>query len=174
VNDVAPPQSQQRQFPCRQCGANLVFAPGTTSLRCEYCGTQNDIAPLVEQIDELDFHAHASGVGAGAETQETLTVHCNACGAETDFTHDVSASKCPFCGAAIVATAASRKQIKPRSLLPFHVTRQQADDLVGCVAVVCARRPRPHRAAHGHRRRLRPRVDVRQRHLQPLHRPARR
>ena len=124
-----PPSQQPRQFPCRQCGANLVFAPGTTSLRCEYCGTQNDVAPLVVEIEELDFHAHASGVGAGAETQETLTVRCNACGAETDFTHDVAASKCPFCGAAIVATAVSRKQIKPRSLLPFHVTKQQADEL---------------------------------------------
>jgi predicted RNA-binding Zn-ribbon protein involved in translation (DUF1610 family) len=119
----------QRQFPCRQCGANLVFEPGTTALTCPYCGTRNDIAPLAEVIEELDFHAHASQLATSTETQETLTVRCNACGAETDFTHDVAASKCPFCGAAIVATASSKKQIKPRSLLPFHVTRQQAGDL---------------------------------------------
>lgn len=126
----AAPITTQRQFPCRQCGANLVFEPGTTSLKCPYCGTTNDIAPLAEVIEELDFQSFASaGQPAQAETQETLTVRCTACGAETDFTHDVAASKCPFCGAAIVATASSRKQIKPRSLLPFHVTRQQADAL---------------------------------------------
>jgi predicted RNA-binding Zn-ribbon protein involved in translation (DUF1610 family) len=121
-------QPGQRQFPCRQCGANLVFEPGTTCLKCPYCGTENDIAPLEAVIEELDFHAHAAELDS-TQIQETLTVRCNACGAETDFTHDVAASKCPFCGAAIVATASSKKQIKPRSLLPFHVNRQQADDL---------------------------------------------
>src|SRR5688500_9778707 len=125
----SPPPVSQRQFPCRQCGANLVFEPGTTALTCQYCGTRNDIAPLAEVIEELDFQTHASQLSASTETQETLTVRCNACGAETDFTHDVASSKCPFCGAAIVAAASSKKQIKPRSLLPFHVTRQQAGDL---------------------------------------------
>jgi ribosomal protein S27E len=106
-----------------------VFEPGTTSLRCQYCGTQNDIAPLADVIEELDFHEAASQAGAPADVQETLTVRCTACGAETDFTHDVAASKCPFCGAAIVATTLSKKQIRPRSLLPFHVSKPQADDL---------------------------------------------
>ena len=98
-------QASQRQFPCRQCGASLVFEPGTTSLKCPYCGTANDIAPLAEIIEELDFRTHASQHAPAGETQETLAVRCTACGAETDFTHDVAASKCPFCGAGIVATA---------------------------------------------------------------------
>jgi predicted RNA-binding Zn-ribbon protein involved in translation (DUF1610 family) len=129
--DDSQPQSQpkQRQFPCRQCGANLVFEPGTTCLKCPYCGTENDIAPLAQSIEELDFHAYASDRANASEIQETLTVRCTACGAETDFSHDVAASKCPFCGAAIVATAASKKQIKPKSLLPFYVTRDQANGL---------------------------------------------
>src|SRR5215212_9149714 len=125
----SPATPSQRQFPCRQCGANLVFEPGTTCLKCPYCGTENDIAPLAQVIEELDFNAFASEQTTLTQTHETLTVRCTACGAETDFTHDVSSSKCPFCGAAIVATASSKKQIKPRSLLPFHVTRQQADSL---------------------------------------------
>jgi predicted RNA-binding Zn-ribbon protein involved in translation (DUF1610 family) len=127
--DTSTAQSAQRQFPCRQCGASLVFEPGTTCLKCGYCGTENDIAPLAEQIEELDFHLYAQDAAAGEQTQETLAVKCTACGAETDFTHDVAASKCPFCGAAIVATASSRKQIKPRSVLPFHVKREQAGEL---------------------------------------------
>ena len=73
-------QSGQRQFPCRQCGANLVFEPGTTCLKCPYCGTENDIAPLESVIDELDFHAHAAELDS-TQVQETLTVRCTACGA---------------------------------------------------------------------------------------------
>jgi ribosomal protein S27E len=127
--ETTPPPITQRQFPCKQCGANLMFEPGTTALTCRYCGTRNDITPLAEVIEELDFQQHAAQLAASTETQETLTVRCNSCGAETDFTHDVAASRCPFCGAAIVATASSKKQIKPRSLLPFHVNRQQAGEL---------------------------------------------
>ena len=47
----------------------------------------------------------------------------------TSVTHHRSADKCPFCGAAIVAEAASSKIIKPRSLLPFHIRPEQATEL---------------------------------------------
>ncbi len=127
--DASPASTSPRQFPCRQCGANLVFEPGTTAMKCQYCGTMNDIAPLADVIEELDFGKYASEQTTLTETQETLTVHCNTCGAETDFTHDVASSKCPFCGSPIVATASSKKQIKPRSLLPFYITKPQADGL---------------------------------------------
>ena len=36
---VAPASSQtQHEFPCKQCGANLQFQPGTRTLKCPYCG----------------------------------------------------------------------------------------------------------------------------------------
>jgi len=38
----------------------------------------------------------------------------------------VVASKCPFCGAPIVATAQSHKQIKPKAVLPFIISRERA------------------------------------------------
>ncbi|MBQ5550209.1 MAG: hypothetical protein IIT32_04045, partial [Bacteroidales bacterium] len=33
----------QNQVKCRQCGGTLMFAPGTTSLQCEFCGAMNEI-----------------------------------------------------------------------------------------------------------------------------------
>src|SRR5688572_19613838 len=126
----------QRQFPCKQCGANLVFKPGTSSLTCPYCGTENPIVPAAldagatapARVDELDFRAHVARLARSEPVQETVTVRCNTCGAESDFTHDVAADHCPFCGSGIVATASSRKLIKPRSLLPFVVTHAQAGE----------------------------------------------
>jgi hypothetical protein len=62
-----------------------------------------------------------------AEVHETLTIKCAECGAESVLPPDTTADICPFCGSAIVATAASHKAIKPNCLLPFAIPKQRAD-----------------------------------------------
>jgi predicted RNA-binding Zn-ribbon protein involved in translation (DUF1610 family) len=127
--DTAPPPSTapRRQFPCKDCGGDLVFAPGTNCLKCPYCGAENCIPDAPPgSVHEEDFRATLANLTDSTDLQDTLTVKCVACGAESQFGSDVVANKCPFCGAAIVATAQSKKQIKPKALLPFLITREQA------------------------------------------------
>jgi predicted RNA-binding Zn-ribbon protein involved in translation (DUF1610 family) len=125
--DTATPTKPQHQFPCKQCGADLVFAPGTNCLKCPYCGAENCIPEAPPgAVQEEDFRATLANLATSQELADTLTVKCVACGAESQFNSDVVANKCPFCGAAIVATAQSKKQIKPKALLPFLITREQA------------------------------------------------
>lgn len=102
--------------------------PGTHSLVCPYCGMSNEIAPSNERIEELDFTRHLDAIPP-EQMLETLAVRCNTCGAETTLKPNVTASRCPFCGSAIVAQAVSRRLIKPRGLLPFHVTQEEAGEL---------------------------------------------
>jgi DNA-directed RNA polymerase subunit RPC12/RpoP len=54
-------------------------------------------------------------------------VKCTACGAESSLNPNVTAGRCPFCGSPIVTQGHPHRQIKPRSLLPFHVRRERAD-----------------------------------------------
>ena len=115
-----------RRFPCGQCGAKLVFEPGTTLLVCKYCGFENPISESGTVIRELDYHAHLARLAEGEVLQETPTVKCTACAAEVERPEHVTAFACPFCGSDIVGAAFSRKRIRPQSLLPFRVTRQQA------------------------------------------------
>lgn len=129
MGGVVAAASGQRQFPCSQCGANLVFAPGTQSLVCPYCGTHNQIAVADEPVRELDYLQQLARLEKEEALVEVLTVHCDTCGAESSLSHNATAGVCPFCGAAIVAQAASRRQIKPGSLLPFEVPRARANDL---------------------------------------------
>jgi DNA-directed RNA polymerase subunit RPC12/RpoP len=126
----APSQQQtHRQFPCKNCGANLQFAPGTRSLVCPYCGTTNEIAaPSDARVEEIDFAQTVNNL-APEELVETLAVRCNTCGAETTLKPNVTAARCPFCGSAIVAQAMSRRLIKPKAVLPFHITHDQAGQL---------------------------------------------
>lgn len=124
--NTAIPQHQQRQFPCKQCGANLQYAPGTRTLKCPYCGTANEIPESAETVEELDFRAWLTKVADEQLTDEALTVKCTTCGAESTLAANITADLCPFCGSSIVAQAMSSRRIKPQALLPFSVTREQA------------------------------------------------
>jgi DNA-directed RNA polymerase subunit RPC12/RpoP len=120
------PVAQNKQFPCSQCGAKLDFAPGTTALQCPYCGGQTPIPQSEEQIVELDFREFLAKAAGEQESQEEKRVKCDKCGAETTMPPVVTASLCPFCGANLVLTAYASRLLKPKALLPFHITQKQA------------------------------------------------
>lgn len=115
-----------RQFPCRQCGADLAFAPGTDHLVCPYCGTENLVAVAETVIEELDYEATIRHLAGEAETFEAVTARCSNCGAATTLDPNVTGDACAFCGAALVIEGASTRLIRPQSLLPFKVTEPQA------------------------------------------------
>ena len=115
-----------RQFPCKQCGAKLEFAPDAQVLKCPYCGCENAIAAATAPVEELDFRAALSRQGDVSDTHESQRVKCSHCGAETTMPPDAAAGLCPFCGSSIVFTGQTSRLIKPGALLPFAVTREAA------------------------------------------------
>lgn len=114
------------EFKCQQCAALLKYAPGTGSLKCDYCHHHNVIPICEEDIEELDFHAYLKTVQNEVPVEERLVLNCNACGAESTAEKNVTAHSCPFCDTDIVSTEKSVRLIKPRSLLPFKVTQSEA------------------------------------------------
>ena len=119
-----------RQFSCKDCGADLKFAPGTNALKCPYCGVENEIETteeaVADAVEELDFREHLAKLKAGQETYEVLTARCTNCGAQTSFDEHITSDLCPFCGAALVHEKASTRMIKPQALLPFKVDDKAA------------------------------------------------
>ena len=124
MNATLPPA--QRQFPCKQCGGNLQFAPGTDSLQCPYCGTTNQVPVAASAVAKLDYLAFIHQLPDSDAVHETIIVKCTCCAAETTLAPDVTASTCPFCGSGIVATGSSKKSIRPGALLPFKVKQNEA------------------------------------------------
>ncbi len=122
-------QRQPKRFPCRKCGAELNFAPGTTTLQCQYCGTENAIPTSADQVRELDFRAYLRRLEAdqsdALDTIEIAELKCDACSAEVVKPERLDTFACPFCGSNIEATTHSRRLIKPQALLPFKVTDKQ-------------------------------------------------
>ncbi|MCU0613194.1 MAG: hypothetical protein MUE60_15580 [Candidatus Eisenbacteria bacterium] len=113
-------------FPCRSCGAKVEFAPGAGTLKCPYCGASNEIPRSAEDIVELDFHAFLAEASAKAETMEASAATCPSCGATSSVEAHTTLSHCPFCGTQLMVKAQPHRFIKPKALLPFAVTQQDA------------------------------------------------
>ncbi len=120
------PENDPVTFQCENCGGDLKFKPGARALACPYCGTENEIAADQGQtVRERDFLQALRDSAASEEMVERITFTCDSCGAEITFEENVTASECAYCGSNIVAQSHSCKQIKPKSLLPFKITRDQ-------------------------------------------------
>lgn len=119
------------QHPCRDCGADLAFRPGTNHLVCPYCGAENEIAVAAGAIDEHDFHATLAGLARDAEADEVFTATCLNCAATTTLPPNVTAATCAFCGAPVDVSAHSTRRIRPQALAPFAVDERAAREAFG-------------------------------------------
>ncbi len=119
---------EPNQYPCKQCGAKLDFAPGTSSLKCPYCGFENPIEKSEVKIEELDYRSFLAAAAKEKDTHEAVRVKCDKCGAETTQPPESTSGICPFCGANMVFSGQSSHLIRPEALLPFKVTQKAAFD----------------------------------------------
>lgn len=117
-----------KTFPCKNCGADLEFKPGTNSLKCPYCSAENEITAVEVDIQELDYTAYLQKQEKDEKTEERITLNCESCGAQISLDKNITGDECPFCGSKVVAQERSVKVIKPESLLPFQITKEQAAD----------------------------------------------
>ena len=117
-----------RAFPCRSCGAKLAFAPGTTSLKCDFCGAVNDFDEKTDVVEELDLDDWMRTLAAAHETHEQEHVKCKNCGGEQTLAANLFATACVFCGTPITSQSYAQRLIKPKSLVPFQITRLQAQN----------------------------------------------
>jgi len=106
----------------------MDFDPTHAALLCPYCGHENPIPQSEDDVEELDFAAFLETALDDEQYEERQTVRCPGCTAETTFAPDITSDECPFCGTPIVLTATTSKQIRPRSVLPFHITSRAANE----------------------------------------------
>ncbi len=120
-----------RKFPCKQCGAGLEFAPGQSVLQCPYCGFREEIPTTEQAIREYNLEEALLSLprteGWGTERR---ALHCENCGATTTFAEGQVAGQCAFCGSAkVVQQGSAANLIRPESLVPFTVKKEQASAL---------------------------------------------
>ena len=131
AGESQPPSSDEHRFPCGQCGANLRYSPGQTSMTCSYCGHEQDIPGASEDerasaLAPLDLHTALNRDLPESEIEETRVLSCPNCGAQVEFEAEVHSSECPFCATPVVTDTGTHRHIKPQGVLPFRLTETEA------------------------------------------------
>lgn len=122
---------KERRFGCQNCGADLQYEPGTSSMKCPYCGSETHIPQgALDQPKEHDISQ--LNVLATAQVQSLVpagrSVTCKQCGATTQLGEGKVSTKCPFCGSTfVVPQEESRKLIKPEGVVPFQFDKNSAN-----------------------------------------------
>ncbi len=117
----------QSEVICKNCAAKLTFKPGSKSLKCEACGTENEIITADTVVEELDFDKFLSEQYNTVKKEEITTVACTACGAKTTFTPNVVSDFCPFCGSVLVSKKPETSNyMRPSLLIPFMLDHKKA------------------------------------------------
>jgi len=121
-----PKRSNQNEISCKQCGGKLTFSAGEEKLKCNSCGTINEIAvdraAQYDAIQEIDFHAFLRNAGSTAVQTQVMTVNCTGCGASTTFDPNIISDHCEFCGSPLAVKEGHKiNMISPKALLPFKV-----------------------------------------------------
>lgn len=120
-------EKTNQELKCRGCGAVLQFSPGTTNLKCIYCGAENPIEASSAPIEEIDYEAFLRSEYDKEEKIEVASVKCKSCGAFVTLKPNVTSDDCPYCASSIVISGGSTsKVLKPKSVLPFKVEKKQA------------------------------------------------
>ena len=124
------PQDEYR-WPCEQCGAQLRYAPGQSSLTCDHCGHVQRIRakpPRAEAraLQELDLARGLRDDLASGDMVEVRTTTCPNCGAQVEIQGATHATECPFCATPVVLDTGTTRHIKPQALVPFALTEAEA------------------------------------------------
>lgn len=137
------------QFKCPSCGNDLSFDASTGKLQCPSCGhsmpieetpktevyNQSPADPSdVTMFDPNDIPEECSyqyvGEASIPHTEFSDTdvneYQCNNCGAIILAGKDTTATLCSFCGSPVVLTDRLSGKLAPAKVIPFRITREDA------------------------------------------------
>jgi len=127
VKETVEKELEIGSFACTNCGGDLTYKAGTSSLTCQHCGTTNEIPQIEAEFEELDFKDFLENNSNAEETLEEKFVKCNSCGATSSLEPHVTSGNCPYCSTPLVIEQSSiQRIIQPKALLPFHLKKEEA------------------------------------------------
>lgn len=113
------------RFTCRNCGAQIYYAPGTSVLKCPSCGTEQTIEADGRSIVEHSYDEWASLPPKPVATIAKQVLQCQNCGATTET--DLLAGRCQFCNGVLIALTSPPGLIVPEAVVPFVIDQTAAN-----------------------------------------------
>jgi DNA-directed RNA polymerase subunit RPC12/RpoP len=125
-----PFQESIHKKSCVNCGAELNYAPGTTELKCDYCGYTQEITPSESSFEELELKKYLDEMGSLTHTEEITVLHCKNCGANQHIEENYKSLHCVYCTMPLIIEDAYKEDwILPGAVLPFQLDQEKAHSI---------------------------------------------
>ncbi|GAA4305553.1 DNA helicase PriA [Aestuariibaculum suncheonense] len=126
MEDIKSQKSELKKA-CVNCGAELLYAPGTTTLVCEYCSYEETIQPLNESFEELELKPYLEKIGGQSHSEEIAMLQCKNCGANQHIEEHYKSLHCIYCSMPLIIEDAYKEEwILPGAVLPFQIDHKKA------------------------------------------------
>jgi len=125
-----PQQKSELKKACINCGAALLYAPGTTALKCSYCGHTETIISSKDELEELALKKYLSEMGEQSHSEEITILHCKNCGANQHIEEHYKSLHCIYCSMPLIVEDAYKEEwIIPGAVLPFQIDQKKAHQI---------------------------------------------
>ncbi|MBI5531090.1 MAG: hypothetical protein HY898_00140 [Deltaproteobacteria bacterium] len=131
---MTQPNDPGTTFECRSCGAKLVFDAASQAMKCPFCTAKEAVqaaapAQAAQALREIPIEEGLARATRGLGTQGS-SVGCRDCGATVNVGPNEQTVKCSFCGSQqVLQQPADPNLIRPESLVPFKIPKEQGHDL---------------------------------------------
>lgn len=123
-------QKSELKKTCVNCGAELTYAPGTTELKCGYCGYNEAIASPKKDFEELELKPYLQKMGSQQHSEKISMLNCKNCGANQHIEENYKSLSCIYCGMPLVVEDAYEEEwILPGAVLPFQIDQRKAFEI---------------------------------------------
>lgn len=122
-----PIQKTELKKACVNCGAELKYKPGTTSVTCEYCGYKEKISLESSKFEELELYPYLEKMGSQKNSEEISILHCKNCGANQHVEENYKSLHCVYCSMPLILEDARKEDwILPGAILPFQIDKAKS------------------------------------------------
>lgn len=115
---------------CQNCGGTLAYDPSTGGLICNFCGSRTQIN-TIPAAPGLGYSLQDLSNLAGRLVQSSAKqIVCGTCGGKFIADSSSISGLCPYCGSnSITLSTATNGVIEPTGVIPFAVTKEQAQEI---------------------------------------------
>lgn len=123
-------KATEKKKSCINCGAELKYKPGSTEIKCDYCGHEETIEEAEVGFEELELYPYLETMGSQSHTEKISMLHCKNCGANQHVEENYKSLHCVYCSEPLILEDAYDEDwILPGALIPFQLDNRQSHEI---------------------------------------------
>jgi len=125
-------------YKCLNCDGALSFDSGIQEMKCPFCDSTFEVEAFKDYCDslkdetgeanEIEWSDHEDVLWNEGEQESMRLYSCNSCAGEIIAEENTAATSCPYCGNPVVLKGQLSGCVKPDSIIPFKLGKEEAKE----------------------------------------------